>query len=62
MTQEEKIKKWCQKKSYTDENAFIKELRRNFRDEQIMLILDIIDDICVHCWDGSPGCYCCNDV
>jgi len=61
MNPSEKIKRWCKDHSNMPENLFLKRLRKQFNDEQICNILDIIDDICPFCFDNEHRCLCMAD-
>lgn len=53
-----KITEWCLMESYVQENLFVKKLREHFTDDKIELILDILDNTCLFCFDGEKGCWC----
>jgi len=55
------IAEWCKDHSGKDENLFVEKLREHFTDDQIVIILTILDNICKHCYDAQTGCLCWND-
>ena len=62
MSESEKIAEWSLDKCcWTKENRFIKQLRKNFTEKQICIILDILDDTCLECFDNNKACYCMRD-
>ena len=62
MNADERIAKFCQEKSYTDENLFVHKLRINgLSDEQIAIVLDAIQSTCNVCWNSGTNCRCWND-
>lgn len=63
MNSKEQIDKWNKDRSYFGhEVLFISQLRnKGLTDDQIVLVLDVVDEICTHCWDGWSNCQCTND-
>ncbi len=62
MNANEKVKEFCQRKSFTDENLFVRKLRLGgLYDEQIVVVIDALDSTCKECFDSERGCQCWND-
>lgn len=62
MTDREFIKNWCQQTAYSDSNLFVVTLReKQLSDQQIKNVLESLDNICRHCFNGEVGCQCWND-
>jgi len=58
----EKIRQWCQERSYTDENLLVASLRGLTLDElTVYSIIMTISEHCSDCFDGPSNCQCEND-
>ena len=58
----EKIRAWNKDNSYRDSSLFTDKLYdAGFDEAEILMILDIVDDTCLHCFDGDSYCQCWND-
>ena len=57
------ILEWCRAHSHRDEALFIGLLREvPLNNEEIVAVLECIDEVCHHCWDGGTDCQCTNDA
>lgn len=64
MTDEDKIKKWVNDNTYsssTDIMLLEKLNEKGLSKSQIVGMLEILENICRHCWDNAFGCQCWND-
>ena len=56
------IRHWCKGHSYSSEdNLFVKRLKKVLSEKQIAKILIIVGNTCHHCWDNDSECQCRND-
>ncbi len=46
---------------YEETEFFSEHEERVFTDSEILVILDILDNICTDCYDGDNTCQCSND-
>lgn len=56
-----KIDEWKQNHNLTSYDNILllnKLYEKGFNDIQIGEILEVLDNICVHCWNSEPKCYC----
>lgn len=45
----------------TEDLLIVKQLKESFNDYDVLEILNIISNICYHCYDSSRDCQCMND-
>ena len=62
LTGEARIAAFNQAHALSTRDALIVEhLRQFLSTDQVAQVLDILDDICLHCFDGPTWCQCAND-
>ena len=55
-------KKWSREFSGTDENLFIRNLKdKGLDDIDIFNVIEVLSNICKHCYDAPHNCQCWND-
>jgi len=41
--------------------VLVSRLREFLTSDQVARVLDLVDDVCLHCFDGPRWCQCAND-
>lgn len=60
-TANQKIRDWSEERTGAEFCLFTVELKRRFADEDILNFLELLDEICRHCWNSTGNCQCWND-
>lgn len=58
----DKITKWNQLHSFSDETRFVTQLvKKGLTYSEILIVLKVLDNTCNHCFDADESCECWND-
>ena len=58
----DKIKEWNEREYSDSDILFIRQLKaRGFAGEELATVLDVLDNVCKHCFDADDSCSCWND-
>lgn len=62
MSDYDKIIEWNRDTAFKNDSKLTTDLTEaGFTNKQILLIIEIIDGTCSHCWDGDDTCKCWDD-